>query len=303
MLFLELDLAIFERLTGAPLDDKGRPKMGPDNLPVNRCIPGPPKMNGELQPSWGIRIPQLKAPFDTYHGLTSNDPMAYRMFEKGFSPSSFRQVPVFDENIENRKWSDVWPCVTFSLQDFYHQTATSSYGSYGSEFDPKSDPAEIRNSSGEVVASGRQNKLISPHPESWDVTYAIRVFSKSKIELELITSQLLTKMFPGRSAIEVGFMNGTKHWCDMFWIWSQNLDLRGENVKKSLDPSEQAHYSRAFFYKIESYMDNTGDKFGYGEQYSKPVILGRIMELAKLRDGNLVDGIEYDIEDAEQPAT
>ena len=95
MPFLATDFAIFKRLTGAPLDSQGRPLRDPIGIPANQERVMPPDQGGGFGPSYGVRIPLLKHPYDTAHGLSSKDPDAYRMFAKGFDKDSFRQIPVF----------------------------------------------------------------------------------------------------------------------------------------------------------------------------------------------------------------
>lgn len=286
MFLLAADLAVFRRLTGAPLDNQGKPVLGADGIPTNRWLPGPPEINGVKQPSYGLRLPVLKSPHDTSHGLTSKDPDAYRPYELGFDPAGFRQVPVFDENVENRKWADIWPCVTFSLQDMSPNTTTAVYGDPFVYEDTTTALVDAVDGEGNVIKSGREGLLVQPHPESWDLVFAIRIYSKSSIEFKLLCSQLL-QLFPARSSIEIDFMDGSVHCCDMFQTWSQNLDLRGENIKKSMDPTEQAHYSRAFFYKIEGYLDNFGNRFGSNDILKMNAIQGILFSLCKARDAGL----------------
>ncbi len=283
MFLLAADLAIFRRLTGAPLDSKGRPVLGADGRPTNRWVPGPPELNGVRQPSYGIQLPMLKAPHDTAHGLTSRDPDAFRPFELGFDPRAVNQVAVFDQNTENRKWEDIWPCVTYGFKEMAPNLKTSVYGSPFVQYDPAADPVDIVDEFGNVVQSGRSGLLVTPHPDAFDLTYAIRTYAKSHIESRLLEDQILS-LFPARGSIEIDFMDGAVHVCDMSLQWTQDLNLRGEDVKKSLDPSEQAHYSKAFFYTIEGYVDNSANKFGHHDVLQMQAITNCILEICAARD-------------------
>ena len=297
MLFLETDLAFFKRLTGAPLDSAGRPVLSA-GVPTNRSLIAPPGVGGGTAPSYGVQIPLLKQPFKGQAGLTSQNQDALRPFAQGFDPSAFRQVPVFDANAETRNWEDVWPCVTFQQTDvapgavyIYHDPfGPNDPANPGVYADPNASVVNITNRNGDAVMSGYSSYLNRVHPDQYDVYYTIRYYAKSRIEAQIIESQIMY-LFPRNSALLVDWMNGDTHPCDMFMVSSQALDVGSGELKrrmssdKVLDASEQAHYSRSFTYRIEAYFDNTQNSYGvHGDTYAIQAITQRILELATVQN-------------------
>lgn len=304
MLFLETDLAVYKRLSGYPLDAKGRPQLDPNGVPVNRERVGPPDLNlyeqvwdpitetysavAPLLPSYGIRIPVLKSGANrNQFGLTSNNPAALRMFEDGFEPYNFRQIPVFDENIEGRKFDDVFPCVTFRWASTTPEPKTYVYHDPFTSQDTSSAPVTIRNLSGDVVQSGYQQSSVRPHPEAYNVMYVITAWAKTKVEMQLISDEIL-KLFPQKGGINVQWASGETHTCDMLLQRIDTLDGAGDLISAPSAPEEQRQYVRAHAYLIEAYADNTVNKFGVSDTRSVRVIEERLMELDHL-NGLLVD--------------
>jgi hypothetical protein len=290
---LEMDLAIYKRLTGYPLDSQGKPLTDGAGVPTNRERIGPPDLNPYERtydattgtfttvlptlPSYGIRIPLMKGPFRGGAGITSFSPDAIPLFDK-FDESALRQVPVFDENITGRKIDDIWPCVTFRW--------------FGLDFDPKTfvyhDPigtpdtgsplVQIKNAAGTVIEEGRAKNLRRPHPESWPMQYVITAYAKNKIELGLICAEI-ARLFPARGAINVTFADGTSHPCDMLLLRTDTLDEGADQVVMTRGPEEQRNYARAFVYSVESYLDNTVNKYGVTDTRSVVAVRERLLEL------------------------
>lgn len=292
MMLLELDLAIYKALTGYPLDGKGRPLIAPDGLPDNRSLFGA-GLSGR-KPSYGMRIPMLRGSYDAKRGLTSQDPDAVRIFKQGFDANMFRQVPVFDENIEGRAFDDIWPCVTFRQLDLQYNTSTYVAADPFQTPDPASPVVTVTNARGEVVVTGRENNIVRPHPESFDVTYVVTAHSKSRMEMELIANQILNTL-PGRTGLEVEYQNGSTHICDMLLQEIVNYDLDGNMVGMSASPDEQRYYARGFVYLIEAYFDNTTNEFGITDSFSTRAITQRLYELDNLQ-GQVLE-IQYNPDD------
>lgn len=280
MLFLETDLAVFSRLTGAPLDQHGRPRLDSvTHRPMNTSRILPPDVGGGRACSWGVRIPILKHPQDLTHYLTSADPAAVRSFTKGFEPRAFRQIPVFSETLEGRKWADIWPCVTFSMIDFKHRPGTDIYCDPYITYDTGAQLGSVSRD-GVVIATNRARRTVRPAPTSWDVLYEVNARAKSKIELSLITAQL-QHLLPPKGAIDVEWANGEVHTCDM--LIEDSITLPVETM--SLGAEEQAGYRTVLTYKIEAYFDNTTAQFGYDDyQTQSNLILQRVLELQDLQE-------------------
>ena len=307
MIFLECDLALYKRLTGYPLDSKGRPQLDANGVPKNREVIGPPRLNAfdrvwdaikevfipvyPVLPSYGIRIPVLIGPGKMARGLKSDDPAALRSFTSGFEPANFRQVPVFDQNISDRNPETIWPCVTFRWinTEFPEQTQVyhDPFGAPNSTSyqDPTSPPIAIKNAQGNVVANGFTQNTQRPHPEAWNAIYAITAWSTNEIELALICDAIMA-LFPGKGAINVELQDGTTHACDMLLQRVETLDEGGDRIERGYGPNEDRPFARSFVYLIETYRDNTLNQFGtQGSQWatrSNPAIVQRLLELDTL---------------------
>jgi hypothetical protein len=275
MIFLAADLAIFERLTGAPLDSKGRPKVDSAGVPVNRNVIGPPKRG--MLPSYGIVLPMAKHPNDQLNTLTTNDPDAVRLFEKGYDPAGFRQVPIFDENLEARQWADVWPCVTFRWRGHDFDESTFIYSDPFAPFNPRGVPVTVN---GETQVKTR---LVRPQPMGWKLEYTITAYAKSRMELGMICEQI-QRLFPPRGALVMKQMDGTEITCDMLLQRTVNLDLQGaDGALKSMGAQEQSYLARGYVFEIEAYDDNTANRFGSRDIYSTQVVTERVLELKTLQ--------------------
>jgi hypothetical protein len=278
MSYLAVDLALFELLTGAPLDSEGRPRLGDDGLPVNRNSVRGPEKGGGLAPSWGIRIPMLKHPQHASPGLSTKRPDAVRPFSLGFTPNAYKWVPVFNENVEGRAWEDVWPCVTFRYLDADFDGSVSPY------HDPFQEPygakVDLKNQHGEVVQSGQTQVKVRRHPEAWPVTYQVRVWTKNGTELHLIEKAVRT-LFTARGVLFVPQADGARLPFDMLFTGYENLDQMGNEVKM-VAGQEQRYLSRAFNYQIEAYEDNTTNEFGTNDVSYETVVYQRILEMQQL---------------------
>ena len=262
MVFLELDLAVFRRLVGAPLDSKGLPLIDPKTRePYNRHRVGPPDHGGGEVPSYGIRIPTMTHPHDAAHNLTSKSPNSTPLF-KGFNKNSFRQVPVFSENIEGRKWADVWPCVTFRCNSVVADPQPGAYQYFDTVItpDPEASKIEILDRVG-VVDRGPTARMERPHPEPYLIQYAITARAKNPIEVDLICQQIMY-LLPQKSALVVGYANGETHPCDMSLDGVVVLDAGGDDIPMAETPQEQRNYGRMFLYKVEAWVDNTTNYYG-----------------------------------------
>lgn len=281
MIFLACEWAIFQRLVGWPVDSHGKPKVNSTtNRPDNSLLIGPPETNGARLPSYGVRIPMLKAPYDTSHPLSSKTPDAVRLFDKGMDAAASRQIPVFFEGIDGRQWESIWPCVTFRLSDMDQRKNTYIY--FDSFETGVGEDVEIENKAGETVQEGSPDAVIRPHPESWDLEYTFTVYSKNSVEFGLII-ECLTRLFPQRGAIEIEQMDGTKIVLDMLLTTTVDVSQKKSDKTFTLLGDQTEYYARAFTYRIEAYADNTANKFGVNDSFTVPLILERMVNLHQIQ--------------------
>lgn len=276
---LAVDLAIFERLTGAPLDSHGRPERGVDGLPKNRSVIGPPGRG--LLPSYGVVVPIQVGAYKGDRGLTSRDPDALRLFDKGWDRRVTRQVPIFNQNVEGRDWADVWPCVTFRQSDERPRDNTYIYHDPFESFDETSDPVTITNRYGEVIAEGYSKKNVRPHPESVDYYYTFTCYSKSEFEMAWIQNQI-RNLFPQKGAIVVQMADGSSLPFDMYEESVRYEDVNDQ--KATASEEEQKFFKRSYVYRVEAYMDNTVNGFGVEAIYQyENLVRERLLTLMDLQ--------------------
>lgn len=276
MFLLAADMALFERLTGAPLDAQGRPVLGPDGRPKNRSLFGPPNV-GRL-PSYGMRIPAFRAPYTGEEGLTSQNPSATKISD-GIAPHGFRQVPVFDENVGGRKYADIWPAVTFQWTGLDFNPVTQLFGLAMEENDPSVPLAEIKNAQGDVVARGSGQKISRPLPDEWDLTYQITVWSKNSVEFRLLCQQVIYTL-PPRGALEVQLQDGSAHACDFLLLRSSPT---ATDASLTAAPGEQRQFGMAFVYQLETYVDNSQNAYGIEDNRTLSTIQERLLTMNQLQ--------------------
>jgi len=291
MQFLGTNLAIYKRLTGYPLDSKGRPQLDGSGVPMNREVIGPPNstLDGSPPqlPSYGVRIPMMKEAFRGQRGLTSNDPDALRALQKGFDPRNMRQVPVFDENTTGRKWADIWPCVTFRWSGAAFNASTSYYADPFIDQDGGSAPFDVTNRDGDVVQSGYKSNDVRPLPEAYDHLYVITVWSKDPIERALLVDCVLG-LFPGRGGLTVQWQSGESHTCDMSQERIDHIDSGTQGAGATVGGEEQRELGTVLLYRVEAYRDNTTSDYGVQGLFSYPAILERLLEMDDLQTGLIV---------------
>lgn len=279
MLYLTCSWAIFQRLTGFPLDSVGNPLLDPKTRkPVNQLLFSPPDVMPRRRPSYGVRIPEPVAGYDVIQDLSTKSPNGARLFEKGFKRQAFRQVPVFIEGIKGRPWESVWPCVVVRWVDEQPRATENHY------YDPFEGPDEnsphmsIYNGDGEVIAGGRTQRYRRPHPNGVDMLFDIRIYSKHIIEVGLIV-EAVKRLFPQKTAIEIEQADGTTHTCDMLLDRQSVEDATGgvEGAGKTLE--NERYMCRVLRYRIEAYEDNTQNAFGSEAITYQSVVLNRVVEV------------------------
>lgn len=300
MTILSVDLALFERLVGAPLDANGNPVRDANGIPVNRLIPAPATYPKRRLPSYGVRVPALRTGGDLKRGgSTTNDrPLNPN---RDLSRSSSARVPVFPLNIEGREWPDVWPCVTYSWFGMEFNPSTYIFDDPFCGPDPSAPTVDATDRDGNVIASGPKRNLFRAHPDPYDLTYIIRTYAKSLQETAMMVESIL-RIFPARTGLEITQADGSKRAVDMILDRVENLDRDGQLVPMSQDPAEQRHFSRALVYTIETNLDTTagpvvreGCDLGTGIEWTEETVRCRLLELADIYNTPLLGDTHYSI--------
>ena len=282
MIFWAVDLAVYRRLTGAPLDQQGRPLLDSNGVPTNRHRVLPPDHGGGTGPSYGVRVPVMRHPHEPSRGLTSCDQTVRGSYEQ-FS-KALRNVPIFDENVSGRKWVDTWPCVTFRWNGQQPDPSVYTYFDTIITEDMASTPIQLVNADGDVIQSGYEARYERPNPESYKVQYVITAQAKSQAELGFICAQIVY-LFPQRGALQVEWASGEIHTCDMLYLTSMALDAFGDDITPGVGADEQRGFKRAFVYEVEGYLDNTTNDYGTNDLlYNSTLIYERILELGDIQE-------------------
>lgn len=296
---LAIDLAIYERLVGAPLDSNGRPKLDANGIPVNRSIVAAASHVTPRLPSYGVRLPAIRQGVDGSRGATGHN-VAPLHPVKDFRYVAPRQVPVFPLNVEGRDWRVIFPCVAFYWYETDFDPSTFIYDDPFCSVDPSAPIVSSQEAPAGQITQGSTRNKFSNHPDAYTETYIIRVWAKSLHEIKLLVSEI-RRIFPARGVLEVERASGGKMPLDMILDRIENLDTNGPDVPMSQNSAEDRFFSRAFVYRVESYEDLDGgfDSVGPGctanvsqAQWFDGTIQQRILELADAQD-NLQSGDWY----------
>lgn len=285
MLSLAVDLAIFKRLTGWPLDSSGRPVVDPTTLvPVNRTLVGPPRLEGVLQPSYGVRLPVPKMDISQYD-LKTTSPETVKPYADGFHPDMFTQVPVFWESTNGRDWESVFPSVIFGETG---TVAPDVYVYYDDIERPDPAAGTLTLPDGTIVPAGY---IISPHPEQTIFTYCIKAFAMTRVEMSLLSTQI-ERLFPQKTALIVERADGSTLAFDMIRYSIDDLSVRSGDKEKAF-VGDLRFYGKAYNYRVEAYGDF--ESSGFGDQFSQQreaTLLSYIMELVDSQNRLLVQHTE-----------
>lgn len=260
-----LTLAIFEKMTGFPFDQGGRPVLDPTTRkPSNR------------HKSWGMRYPTpINAVSKT--APSTDNPAGLRLWSRGYHQNLYTPVPVYMEGADAKRYQDVFPSVSFVESDILTGGDPYLY------FDPigytqGSDIISVPETG--YTEEGPAELIQRKHPDPWDVVYTFRIYSTDPIEIQWLERCFLDMWGP-KGAILVERANGEFDGVDYVMERVAFFD-QGEmfNPKAGIGPTEERHLSRAFTIRFETHMDNSVQGFGTNDfEDPIPSILERIMEI------------------------
>lgn len=263
-----LTLALFQRLTGYPLDSQGNPLLNTDGSPRNR--------NG----SYGIRIP---APLMTVsQGAPSTQtPDAVRLWGRGYHQNSYIQVPVWFGGTDFKKHDQVWPCVSFVESDLIPGGDPYLYDDpivYGE------GSATVGNEDTGYTETGPDVLHSRKHPEPWTIQYTIRLYSKDPVEIQWLERALIICLGQ-KGALTVEQADGTFRTVDYRCARVAFFD-QGEmfNPESSEGSNRDSYLTRAFTFVCEANVDNTVQGFGTLDWSQEQTVLHRILELSDLQE-------------------
>jgi hypothetical protein len=261
-----LVLALFERLTGYPLDSTGRPMVDPaTGRPVNR------------HGSYGIRFPTPRETVSST-ALSTDNPSALRLFGRGFHSNVYNQVPVFMEGPDSVRFEDVWPCVSFVESDIV-PNAGDPFVYYDPIVD-RSGSATVTNDVNDYELTGADQIITRAHPEPFLQMVTIKVYSKDPVERTFINRAVLHAM-KTKSAISVEQGDGSFRMIDYFLDRVAYFD-QGEafSPNTATGPTHDRYLCTAFTYMFETHLDNSVQGFGTLDiQEPQDTILHRILEI------------------------
>lgn len=272
--------AVFRRLTGYPLDAQGNPLLNADGTPRN------------IEGSYGLRLPALRRGDDDQN-LSRLNPDGLRLWDRGYHPNQFVQVPVWLEGVEAKKWEDVWPCCSFGISDIQVGGNPYSYdttdgadgiwpaGTVGPTGDQGSET--ITNPATGYTYAHPTSRTVRPNPEPWDVLVTVSLYSRSPVEMAFLERAFLN-LFRQKGALLVEQLDGTSRPYDMVFERYSTMD-QGEpyDPQQGTGGEHAAYLHRAFTYRVETFLDNSASRFGTNEFRTAGIIRERILELAALQ--------------------
>ena len=271
-----LILALFERLTGYPLDSQGRAMVHPTTgLPVNR------------HGSYGMRIPTPKETTSNT-ALSTDNPAALRLFGRGFHSNVYTPVPVYMEGPEAVRYENVWPSVSFVESDII-PNAGDPYVYYDPMVDRVGEATITHPITGEVTR-GTNQIVMRAHPEPFVQMFTIKTYSKDPIERDLLNRALLYAL-KTKGAISVEQGNGEFRMVDYFLDRTAFFD-QGEafSPRAGTGPTHDRYLCTAFTYLFETHLDNSVQGFGTLDfEAPQDTILQRVLEIKGTQD-RLWDG-------------
>lgn len=247
--------AIFERLTGYPVDSQGRALLDSNRKPQN------------VHGSYGLRIPMRKKGVTTAQSdipATGNS-AALRPHGAGFEQHGYNVVPVFFQGTDGRKFPHVFPSCSFNYSGLSKQPyAINNTGAVDD------DPIDEESTETDTITSASTGEeIVVPsylrrrkHPDMLVMEVAISVYSRDPVELILLDAALLY-IFPLRGAIQVTLADGSTTMADYWWERYAVMD-RGEAFDPAMGvgPEVDGYLKRTHVYSFETLLDNSVNGFG-----------------------------------------
>lgn len=272
---LALTLALFERLSGAPLDSERRTRLQANGTPVNR------------HGSYGVRIPVPKTVQALRQALASDNPAGVRLWGRGLEQTTYQPVLVQVDGVDGKRNDEVWPCVTIVETDIL--PGSDPYF-YRDPIEETTGVATITNPITGGTTTGTDQVRTRRHPDPYNVVYTVGAFARSSIERNLLTRAILYILGP-KGAISVENPDGTYRMVDYSHDRTAYVN-QGEayNPKRGSVATEDQHMAAHLTYVFETHLDNSAQGFGTHDWSSwENTILTRILEIQST-DGQIWEG-------------
>jgi hypothetical protein len=310
MNYLAVELALWERLTGAPLDNSGLPKSV-DGVPVNRSLPGIPGVEPTdedaakgiiappRRPSYGVRIPRRKQgtrefpPYQLPAQKTAHQPP---LLQRDYSKNQFAQIPVIPHNQLGQQHHKVWPLVTFHFMGIARVLSSAhTYDDYFTSPVPTAPNVDVVTGPTGEPSVGKDTVVFIPPSEPQTLMYGIRVYARYDDELKLIMSEI-HRLFPAMTGLDVLLASGDTTSFSMRLTGVEDLSPGQLNVQNTLEQERQ--YSYLFIYEIDARSDvslvPSGGGYGQEPPTTEHVITQRILELQHSQDALMTRTYEFD---------
>ena len=294
MNYLAIDLALWERLSGAPCDGRGLPKLD-GRIPVNRSMPGIPGiepteedaakgiLSPPRRPSYGVRIPRRARDEHLTPTYQMPNAAAYHAppsLHNDFSKTNFVQIPVVPHNNLGKRFEQCYPLVSFH---WIGQELRSNAFTYDTFFTaPAADAPDVE-AGGEV---GKDKLQILTTGEPYTLTYGIRVYSRFDWELKLICTSI-HQLFPAITSLYVTLADGSEVNYSMRLSGVEELFENRFDIQTTI--SEERSFGKIFMFEIDAFTDTSlvtsGGGFGQEAPPEDFVIRQRILDMEQVIDG------------------
>jgi hypothetical protein len=272
--------AIYRRLVGYPLDNRGRPQLGSDGKPRN------------IEGSWGLRLPSRKTGASQ---AAQGDVDLHRFGARGYEAKNYVQVPVFLEGVDARRWTSVFPSASFMMSDIqggeaYVYDLADGEDGIGADTGTQTITNNVTGYTYEATDQRRTRK----HPEPWDVFVTVTLRSREPFELAMLERALLI-LFGKKGAIQVEQLDGSHRVID----YVQERYAVGHEGEAN-DPDEGIGGERSAFlkssltYRFETSLDNSVVGFGTDDFTTQQMVSERLLEIYQGVEALAADSLEFE---------
>lgn len=286
MMELALMFAIFRRLSGYPLDAQGNARRDTSGTLLNR---------DGVQ---GVVIP-MRLQGQERSDLGTDNPDALRLFDQGFSRTALRKVPVWLRGTNDRRWTDVWPCISMMKVD---DTAGTIQWSYREDlFMSSSGTQTIRDpGTGVAVDTTYDTFTTRVRPGTWDLWFTFSLWSKDPLEMALM-EDAVKGMWDRQGSLPVDNAAGEVMYVNYVRERYAIVDGGGTaDPERGVGPTTDSYLRRDYTYRFETMLDNSVNGFGFADVVTRQTILQQFLEAQEVVYRTWQSGEAYDVARSER---
>jgi hypothetical protein len=250
--------AIYRRLVGYPLDNRGRPQLGSDGKPRN------------IEGSWGLRLPSRKTGASQ---AAQGDVDLHRFGARGYEAKNYVQVPVFIQGGE---------AYVYDLAD--------GEDGIGADTGTQTITNNVTGYTYEATDQRRTRK----HPEPWDVFVTVTLRSREPFELAMLERALLI-LFGKKGAIQVEQLDGSHRVIDYVQErYAVGHEGEANDPDEGIGGERSAFLKSSLTYRFETSLDNSVVGFGTDDFTTQQMVSERLLEIYQGVEALAADSLEFE---------